>query len=490
MTAVITASAETTDPLALGLQAPASGRAPADGFDLLIALLQAQLTPSPTPGAESATLVAAAPAAPTDPLAVETATTEDSVAPLLTLPSPAPRRGPRAVLGEEVMSGTGDGRRPLLPPEEEPRETSMTASAAGLVAPVVAPGLVTPVLARVVAPVLVPVTNDVPAAPEPVAVPREAVPALAPRAAAPAPMVAASAAGVSAPAPSDQPFAEIVVARPASAEPAAPAAPAPTASTAVSSESAAPAEVLTANAPVVESDSRPRLVRSPRGRDAERADAPDALDMVGEDVAQRLGMASAARVTRVTPDREVAGDRPALRPRDGEVSSGSADSTAFAPPAPVSVSATRATAELAEPPRFEPARDPVEQIATRVRDVKGPGRHEISLRLDPPHLGAVRIDARLDGGQLHLQIRAEHAPTGELLAEALPRLRESLSQQGFVPAEVSVHLGLDASGRQFSQDSAPTFTPPRDGEPAPAPPPVRVPAAHPVVATDGLDVWA
>jgi hypothetical protein len=136
-----------------------------------------------------------------------------------------------------------------------------------------------------------------------------------------------------------------------------------------------------------------------------------------------------------------------------------------------------------------PAREPIDQIATRLREVKTPGRHELSLRLDPPDLGTVRIEARLEGPRLHVQIRAEHAPTRDLLADALPRLRESLAQQGFVPTEVSVQLGFDASGRQFTRDSTPMFTPPSDGEPAPLPKVVRT-ATRVAAASDGLDVWA
>ena len=146
--------------------------------------------------------------------------------------------------------------------------------------------------------------------------------------------------------------------------------------------------------------------------------------------------------------------------------------------------------DAVENARPVPVRDAIDQIATRLREVKTPGRHELSVRLDPPDLGTVRIDARLEGATLHVQIRAEHAPTGEMLADAIPRLRESLVQQGFVPADVSVQLGLDNSGRQFTRDGTPTFTPPSDGERVPAPPGARAATARAVSATDGLDVWA
>ena len=212
------------------------------------------------------------------------------------------------------------------------------------------------------------------------------------------------------------------------------------------------------------------------------------VEAVGDDVARRLAAIS-PRVTRVAAGAEVIPDRNGHEPREGDgVKETASDNRLIGTPS--AVMASRSAEQAAESARSEPARDPIDQIALRLRDVKGPGLHEISLRLDPPDLGAVRIDARLEGTRLHLQIRAEHAPTGELLADALPRLREALSQQGFVSSTVSVHLGFDASGRQFTPDNAPTFAPRPDGVAAPPPAVVAAPTPRAVLAGDGLDVWA
>jgi hypothetical protein len=162
------------------------------------------------------------------------------------------------------------------------------------------------------------------------------------------------------------------------------------------------------------------------------------------------------------------------------------DVAAAVPPASL---ASRGVSPAAEPARAEPVRHPVEQVAARLGELRREGRHEISLRLDPPDLGGVRIEARLEGARLEVQIRTEHASTRELLTEALPRLRESLAQQGFVPEQVSVQLGLDGSGRQQARDGAPMFTPPPSGGTVPRPPAVRV-AAPSALVSDGLDVWA
>lgn len=236
---------------------------------------------------------------------------------------------------------------------------------------------------------------------------------------------------------------------------------------------------------------RSRSERSMRTVDAFRAaEAAAALASVREDVAQRLGAAGAMTRVPATPEALVDRFGGPVRDTEREPNAPNGDGAVGTAPLPGSALAPRDAAEITESSRPEPVRDPIDQIATRLREVRGPGRHEISVRLDPPELGAVRIDARLEGARLSLQIVAEHAPTSELLADALPRLRETLAQQGFVPTAVTVHLGFEAAGRQFTRDDAPTFTPPRDGELAPASPVVRLPAARAALASDGLDVWA
>ncbi len=199
-----------------------------------------------------------------------------------------------------------------------------------------------------------------------------------------------------------------------------------------------------------------------------------------------------SRRVPILVSRDEAGDAfsRAPRDRDGAAAVASSDATtagavgaASAPPEhPIAAGAHDRV-------RPDAPREVLEQITTPLRDVRSPGRHELSVRLDPPELGAVQIDARLDGGRLHLVIRAEQAVTGDLLTDALPRLRDALAQQGFTPGDVSVHLGFDASGRHLARDGAPPFRPSPDGE-LPRPPRVVPATARAVAVADGLDVWA
>ena len=121
---------------------------------------------------------------------------------------------------------------------------------------------------------------------------------------------------------------------------------------------------------------------------------------------------------------------------------------------------TAAASRVGEASRTQavPVERPVaEQVVERLGVITRDGRHQISLRLDPPELGAVRIDAVLHNRELTLHIRAELAPAREALEQALPWLRDSLAAQGLVGAHVTVDLGLDSAPRGFSREGSAAF---------------------------------
>lgn len=153
----------------------------------------------------------------------------------------------------------------------------------------------------------------------------------------------------------------------------------------------------------------------------------------------------------------------------------------------------RGTAETTDPPagaERSAARPLVEQVVTRLTPLRQ-GRQEVSLRLEPADLGSIRVEAVLDGPRLSLRITAEHESARSLLEGALPRLRESLSQQGFVADQLTVQLGLDASARDFTGRAFTQFE-----RPGALDLPTRTPdAVSPTprwrqASTDGLDLWA
>jgi flagellar hook-length control protein FliK len=113
----------------------------------------------------------------------------------------------------------------------------------------------------------------------------------------------------------------------------------------------------------------------------------------------------------------------------------------------------------------------VRQLVPELAALRREGRHELVLRLDPPELGAVRIEAWLDGRELTLRIRAEDAGARDLLEQGLPRLREALAQEGLSAQRVSVQLGLAADPRHGGTGPRPSRSPviePERAEPAPS----------------------
>ncbi len=194
-------------------------------------------------------------------------------------------------------------------------------------------------------------------------------------------------------------------------------------------------------------------------------------------------------VGRRTPDRdqEAPSEREpapeARRQTDPEPRTGAVSLTADR--APVESDAPSVGAREVRTPR-----PVIEQLVERLRVVGGDGRHELSIRLDPPDLGIVRIQAVMDGHRLALVIHAEGEPARDALAQGLPRLREALAQHGIEVEHSRVFLGLDASPGGDSQRGYRLFEP----EPA-LPRPVR-PAARdatpvaPAALMGGVDLWA
>jgi len=171
-------------------------------------------------------------------------------------------------------------------------------------------------------------------------------------------------------------------------------------------------------------------------------------------------LASHTQVLEVSPTTPDVGgdeqDRLRREPRKpgGEELAGIGSSPAR--PFPTAGEETTRTEALAAP------RSIAEQVAGRIGLIRREGRHEILLQLEPPDLGAVRIEAVLEGRHLTLEIHAELARSRSILEQALPQLRESLSQQGIVPDRVTVHFGLEAStgesaGREFAAFRRPVF---------------------------------
>ena len=77
-----------------------------------------------------------------------------------------------------------------------------------------------------------------------------------------------------------------------------------------------------------------------------------------------------------------------------------------------------------------------EQVSSRNRELK-----ELDIQLHPADLGRIRIGLRWENGQVHLQVHASEAATGQILQNQLTELRNTLTNQG-------VNCGMLQMGQQ------------------------------------------
>ena len=68
----------------------------------------------------------------------------------------------------------------------------------------------------------------------------------------------------------------------------------------------------------------------------------------------------------------------------------------------------------------------VERLARDIGEHFRVGEQQAVLRLEPPELGKVKIDLRIEGGQLHVRIAAEGQGSQALIEHDLPELRQAL----------------------------------------------------------------
>ena len=78
-----------------------------------------------------------------------------------------------------------------------------------------------------------------------------------------------------------------------------------------------------------------------------------------------------------------------------------------------------------------------------------PRRSSARLHLEPPALGRVLVDVRMDGSQMHIEVRAETPEAAELLRHRAGQLKSALMEQGIVVDRFEVSTtpnGFDSPG--------------------------------------------
>ena len=110
--------------------------------------------------------------------------------------------------------------------------------------------------------------------------------------------------------------------------------------------------------------------------------------------------------------------------------------------------ASPATGVVAEPVGSGGFSDALaDEVRVLVDPAIGNGLRSATLKLNPEHLGPLEVRVSVHEQQANIAFTAQHAVTREALDAALPRLRETLAQQGFV----QVNLDVGGRGAELAQ---------------------------------------
>ena len=89
-----------------------------------------------------------------------------------------------------------------------------------------------------------------------------------------------------------------------------------------------------------------------------------------------------------------------------------------------------------------------DELAERMQMMMSKNLKHVDIRLDPPELGKLQIKLSLNQDQASVQFTVANQQTRDLVEQAMPRLRELLSQQGLQLAQSSVQQ--DSPRQQFA----------------------------------------
>ncbi|KLU65033.1 flagellar hook-length control protein FliK [Desulfosporosinus acididurans] len=97
---------------------------------------------------------------------------------------------------------------------------------------------------------------------------------------------------------------------------------------------------------------------------------------------------------------------------------------------------------------------------------------QLDIQLQPADLGKIQIDLRWENGQVHLQVQASQAATGQLLQNQLPDLRQALENQGINCGMLQMGMGgkdqRNSHGNESSQTRQPKINVAEDEDIIPA----------------------
>lgn len=196
--------------------------------------------------------------------------------------------------------------------------------------------------------------------------------------------------------------------------------------------------------------------------------------------------------------RAPAGAAPATAPESGTAAGPSVQATPAATPAAAPAAVPQATSPVAGAPTPAAAPEPpplapqlAEQLGARMPALRaaGEGQHVLTLRVDPEHLGPVRVVAHISHEGVRIELLGATEAARQALRAALPDLRRDLVGAGLTG---DLDLGAGNGSDTPEGDRAPSSGRGHSGKPTehaavPTAPHATVPPAH---VRHGLDLLA
>jgi flagellar hook-length control protein FliK len=100
----------------------------------------------------------------------------------------------------------------------------------------------------------------------------------------------------------------------------------------------------------------------------------------------------------------------------------------------------------------------VDQVAAKLSSSGNQGKSTLTLNLHPPELGRLTVKLFSEDGHMSLHMHANNQQVQEVLERHMPRLRESLQQQGIELDDAMVSAdSREEGGREERDDSDPRF---------------------------------
>ncbi len=98
---------------------------------------------------------------------------------------------------------------------------------------------------------------------------------------------------------------------------------------------------------------------------------------------------------------------------------------------------------------------PFDELVRSLRLRPGAYRSSAKMHLNPPELGRLSIDVRMEGERLYVDVRTEHAEAAKLLQERVVQLRAALAEHGIIVERFDVDTQTSEQGDDFeAQDDS------------------------------------